>query len=440
MRITHIIDSINPSRGGPPAVAARLAAAQASLGHEVSLVSYGAPNQQSALSAFYENIPNCEKVNFRFLAPDWKRVSYLGPDSTISAAVSGTDFLHLHGVWEPLLVKAANYAHQTGIPYAVRPAGMLDPWSLRQKMFKKRLAMMIGCRRMLDNSAFVHALNRDEQSLMEPLSLKCPVHIIPNGVFLEEVTPLPAPGAFRARFPPLGDKPYILFLSRLHYKKGLDYLADAFAIVAKARSDVQLVIAGPDGGGLQPFKRQIAKMQLTDRVVIVGPQYGQDKIAAMVDSACFCLPSRQEGFSMAIIEALACGKPAVISDACHFPEVDEFNAGVVTPLQASSVASALLHVLSDREFAATIGRKGREMILSRYTWPKIAQRTLEVYAAEIARLGGARRDPAQPHRSHADQGVDRFSRGLQVAWNRLRHPLRPQPPGQRRTTKLSKIL
>ena len=385
MRITHVIDSIEPSRGGPPVVATRLASAQATLGHEVSILSYCAPDHREAITGFYQHIPGRSNVTLKFLEPDWNRFSYLVHDSTIADMLKGSDVLHLHGVWEPLLVEAANQARIMGIPYAVRPAGMLDPWSLKQKMLKKRLAMMLGVRRMLDRSAFVHALNRDERYLLEPLHLACPIHVIPNGVFPEEVSPLPERGLFRAKFPQVGNAPFILFLSRLHHKKGLDYLAEAFAIVARTRQNVRLVVAGPDGGALEPFKREIERLGLTDRVLIPGPLYGPDKIAAMVDANCFCLPSRQEGFSVAITEALACGTPVVISNACHFPEVDEFGAGIITPLQPFSIASALLRVLDDPNLAATFGSAGRNMVLSRYTWPKIAQLAVDIYTGAIVR-------------------------------------------------------
>ncbi len=232
---------------------------------------------------------------------------------------------------------------------------------------------------MLDHAAFLHVLNIDEGRLIEPLKLATPNAIIPNGIFSEEIATLPPKGNFYAKNPQLKERPFILFLSRLHYKKGLDYLADAFRIVASQCPDVQLVVAGPDGGEKEPFERCIAETGLKDRVHVVGPIYGPDKFAAFSDCACFCLPSRQEGFSMAIVEALACRVPVVITEPCHFPEVAAAGAGEVVPLVAQAIGQALVRVLSDGDLRERMGQAGRDLVWSRYTWLKIAEQSIDAY-------------------------------------------------------------
>jgi glycosyltransferase involved in cell wall biosynthesis len=259
---------------------------------------------------------------------------------------------------------------------------VLDPYSLSQKRMKKRLAMLLGCRAMLNQAAFLHTLNADEARLIEPLRLACPVKVIPNGVFPQAFDQLPSAGTFRAQHrDALGDHPFIVFLSRLHHKKGLDYLADAFAIVARQHADARLVVVGPDEGALEPFVAQLDRLGIRNRVLITGALYGQDKLAALVDAACFCLPSRQEGFSMAITEAMACGKAVVISGQCHFPEVAEHAAGEVLPLDAQRFGEALALLLGNPERARAMGQAGRALVMSRYTWPAVARQTIEHYAA-----------------------------------------------------------
>jgi glycosyltransferase involved in cell wall biosynthesis len=179
--------------------------------------------------------------------------------------------------------------------------------------------------------------------------------------------------------PALGGRPYFLFLSRLHYKKGLDYLADAFAIVAARNSDVQLVVAGPDDGARADFEGRIAAAKLSDRIHVPGPIYGTEKLSAIAGAACFVLPSRQEGFSMAILEALACGVPAVVSAECHFPEVAEVGAGEVVPLEAAALAAAIGRVLADPDRRRKMGQAGRELVAVRFTWPRIAETSIETY-------------------------------------------------------------
>jgi glycosyltransferase involved in cell wall biosynthesis len=203
--------------------------------------------------------------------------------------------------------------------------------------------------------------------------------VIPNGVNLEDFSQLP-PVIDRG----LTANLYVLFLSRLHYKKGLDVLAEAFRIVVEGGSEAHLVVAGPDDGAKADFERRIEAAGLTNRVHLPGPIYGPQKLATLAEAACFVLPSRQEGFSVAILEALACGTPAIISTECHFPEVAEVGAGDVVPLDASAIAAALGRVLGDEDLRKRMSKAGRELVAARFTWPRIAEQSIETYSRLIA--------------------------------------------------------
>lgn len=395
MRILHVITSLDPRDGGPPVVAERLAAAQAALGHRVGLLSYAdpAPEAVERVRKSTASVPGFDRVDQHGILPDagaFGAVRAPNLKAWLSVNLPEFDYIHMHGIWNPILPHVATAARKLGKPYALVPHGMLDPWCLTGQGFakatKKRLALALVYKKMIDGASFLHVLNADEGRLMQPLALKPPTVILPNGVFESEVSPLPPAGSFRAKRPELGNDPYILFLSRLHFKKGLDYLADAFAEVLRSHPTARLVVAGPDDGMVAPMTEQLQKLGAIGRTHFVGPLYGQDKLAAFVDCAVFTLPSRQEGFSMAITEALSCRRPVVISDQCHFPEVAENKAGYVVPVGASPTAAALREALSlSAAEAAAMGERGRELIMSRFTWPKIAERTLEAYAKHPAR-------------------------------------------------------
>ena len=399
MKIVHVITSMDPDKGGPQAVVMRLASAQASLGHAVYVVSQADSETLAHVARLGGAIPGFSRVVWQILPPPdlFETVLCLKARPFLSRILADAHYVHLHGVWEPILVCAASIAARRGIPYCVCPAGMLDTWSLAQKPWKKRLALALGCRRMLDRAAFIHALNRDEVTLMRPLGLKSPAEIIANGVFVDEFEHLPSPASFPALIGLPSERRFVLFLSRLHYKKGLDLLAGAFQRVARECPDVDLVVAGPDGGAEDDFRDLVRRFGLERRVFMVGPLYGETKLQAFVAAACFCLPSRQEGFSIAITEALACGTPVVITDACHFPEVATAGAGAVVSPDPMEIAAAMIGILSHPLAAAAMGHKGRSLVFENYTWPRIAQLTVGLYEAytpaafgfEPARNGGS---------------------------------------------------
>jgi glycosyltransferase involved in cell wall biosynthesis len=371
IRLLHVAHTLDPAAGGVAVVCTRLAAEQLRRGLDVRVLARHPP----------------ATVGGR-LPPDRVTLSSLG---RIRDAVGWAECVHLHGVWDWILFRTALAARQAGRPYLVAPHGMLDPWSLGQKRWKKRLALALGFRRLLNGAAALHALNEDEARLIGPLGLRCPVVIVPNGISLEEVDPLPPAAEFRRTAPGLGESPYVLFLGRLHPKKGLDYLADAFQTVARQRPEVHLVVAGPDDGAGADFVRRIDAAGLTARVHLAGPLFGRAKWAAFAGASCFCLPSRQEGLSVAILEALACRVPPVISDACHFPEVQQAGAGEVVPLDAAALARSLARVLGDPDARARMGAAGRDLVERHFTWDRVVDRLQDVYqSARAPRDGGSR--------------------------------------------------
>jgi glycosyltransferase involved in cell wall biosynthesis len=403
MHILHIIGSLDPASGGPAAAALRLAAAQAELGHEVGIVAPREPDAERRLEGAIARVPGRGRIR-RISPPGAERFFRLEPllrRSAWNAIAAEADILHLHGVWEPMLLAAAAAARRAGKPYVLEPHGMLDRWSLGEKASKKRIALALGFRRMIRRAAYIHALNDDEVRLMGVVgaSPSPPRLVIPNGVFMEEIEPLPSEGTFRRMHPALSGRRYVLFLSRLHSKKGLDHLLGAFRRIAPLHPEVDLVVAGPDGGEEERFRRDVATAGLVPRVHLVGALWGADKIAAFVDAACFCLPSRQEGFSMAITEALACGTPVVISRECRFPEVATEGAGEVLPLDPDAFADALDGLLSSPVRAARMGRAGRALVKAAYTWPVIARRTVAAYRMFVTdRTAGGRAEVVRLHR------------------------------------------
>lgn len=387
MNILHVIRSLDPSQGGPPVVAACLAAAQAGLGHRVCLayqLRAGEEDRAATLLSATQDANRVELLPLPVTGP--LPLALPGLRRALRQHTAGRDMLHLHGVWDPVLPLAALAAKRAGLPYVLTPHGMLDPWCLRQKRFKKLLALRLFYADMLRGARFVQALNAAEGAQVQCLGLARRLEILPNGLFSRELRAMgeasPGDGTLRR-----DGRPYVLFLGRLHFKKGLDMLAQAFHLTAEAVPDADLVVVGPDQGEQDRFARSIDRLGLSARVRLPGPIYGPDKYAALRGAACFCLPSRQEGFSMAVLEALGCGTPVVLSHACNFPEADAAGAGRCVDLRPEALAEALAGYLSDQALRRRAGLAGRELVAARYTWETIAADMCAAYQCVDA--GGA---------------------------------------------------
>ncbi len=374
-KIVHVIETLALASGGPAIGTASFAAAEALLGKNVFIVCYDGPEHTDAMRVF-QNFPGFDRVVVRAIPPGGRieAIAAIGAAKVFNEVLTTDSFVIIQGVWRPMLAKAISISRTRSIPYSIVAHGMLDTWSLKQKAWKKKIAWWLVWHSHCNNASLIRVLNADEERLMAPLRLKAPMEQSPNGVFPEEYADLPSPGEFRHKHPQLNNRRFVLFLSRLHYKKGLDYLIEAFAITANKIPDVDLVVAGPDGGAQAQLERDIERLNLKTRVHIVGALYGREKHEALVDAYCFCLPSRQEGFSIAITEALACGTPVVISENCNFPEVAEVKAGYVVKLGSAPIASALIDLLQSHSSRNAAGHAGRAMVLERFTWQAITEK------------------------------------------------------------------
>lgn len=386
MRILHVVLTLDRSHGGPTTVATRLSAAQAGLGHDVTLATYSSVGGHEWLEGDRDGLPHNDRVQYHLYPAPSLHEKVFARDARRRGRelMRGCDFVHIHTLWASISVATAIAARETDVPYAVIPHGHLFPWSLRKKRLKKKIAMRLGWDAMLRGAMFIHALNRDEKTAIDALNLPCPSVVIPNAIFTEEIEAVPHDGSFRARYPELGDGPYILYLGRLDPEKGLAPLVDSFTIVAEHHAAARLVFVGPDTGGLRDLNRHVERSGHADRVHVMGPIYGPGKIAALREAACLCLPSQHECFSVSTIEAMACGTPIVISDRCHFSELTEIGAGVIVPLEPSAIAEALLGIVRDPARGRTMGAKGKAFVFDQLNWPVAAARTIETYESCLA--------------------------------------------------------
>ena len=366
MRILHVIPTLDHASGGPSVALTGLATALRAAGADVT-VAVDAPRADDPVLR--------ERV-----AATGVEVLAGGLDgAALDRAVAACDVCHIHAVWEGVLHRTAVVARRHRKPHLFRPCGMLDPWCLAQGRLKKKIYIALRLRRDLDACSAIHFTTPIERDLVAPLGFRAPAIVEPNGVDLAEFDALPAPGTFRRAHPPVGDRRIVLFLSRVHPKKGLDVLIPAFA--AAADRDACLVIAGPDEAGYGATVRSMIESHgLVDRVVMTGLLPGAERLAAYVDAELFVLPSYQENFGVVVVEALAAGTPVIISDQVNLhPEITEASVGAVTTTTPASVTEALDRWLADDDARAAMAARCRPFVQERFDWNRIAARWLQRY-------------------------------------------------------------
>ncbi len=307
-------------------------------------------------------------------------IELVDTEADIEGAVRHADVLHLHGLWQGHTRRGAPAARRRGIPYLIAAHGMAEPWALRHKAIRKKVYTALVEGKNLRRAACLHALSRPEVGHLRALAPRAPIALVPNGVDLAPFDDLPPRAALELERPELRGKFVLLFFGRLHVKKGLDLLSRAFAAIARDWPELHLVLAGTDDGAWTPFHDSIAARGLTGRVSYLGHVAGEAARRVWGAADAFILPSYSEGFSMAILEALAARLPVIATTACHFPELASREAAIVVEPQAADVLAALraLHERSadDRRGMAL---RGRQLVEGHYSWQRQGSRLAEVY-------------------------------------------------------------
>ena len=239
------------------------------------------------------------------------------------------------------------------------PHGMLDPWNMSRGSLRKRLYLALRLRRVLQRASAIHAITSIERDFTTRLKLRPPIIVEPLGLDLVDWNDLPTPDVFRRQYQLSIDAPIIIFLGRIDHGKGWELLIPAFAMAApKIDPRTRLVIVGPDYFGCRAAAEALAtEHQISDRIIFTGQLLDREKQAALMAADLFCLPSSHENFGIAVIEALAAGCPAIVSDqvALH-PDITAAQVGGVVPTDVNAIARELERVDERRRASAECGR------------------------------------------------------------------------------------
>ncbi len=402
MRVLHVQETLSPRHGGSATVVPQLAQAQAQAGLEVVVATTNADDPSGIYhDAGWDTLANgAVRVFYASARLSPLRVSP-GLARYLRQAIPDFDIVHVHGLYRFPATIAAYLSRRYGVPYIIRPHGSLDPYlydkSTTGQLRLKRLYERWFDLPNLNAASAIHYTAEEERERASFLNLRSPSFIIPNGLNWESYETLPERGLLRARWG-VGDAPLVLFLGRLHSKKGLDLLVPAFDAIRQVKSNTKLVIAGPENDDYgQKVRGWISERGLDSAAHFVGPLHGTDVVQAYVDADVFALPSYTENFGMTVIEAMACALPVVISDQVNIhSEISGARAGLVTRCDVDEVASALLTVLcADADRRQAMGTAGRQLVKERYSWPAIVSALAKEYEALVENAPR----PAKPGRT-----------------------------------------
>ena len=388
MKTICIMDSVSRANGGIFEAERRLQQnLQAQTGIDVRVVGLRDAHTDSDRGAWYPLVP-------RTLPVRGPQAFGFAPGLTDALTETGADLGYVVGLWKFPSVAAQDWSSRTGKPLMVAPHGMLDPWALRNSGFKKKVAGWLFQNAQLHRAACLRALCPAEAGSIRAYGLKNPICVIPNGIDLPANFDGDAP---RHRlFPP--EKKVLLYLGRLHPKKGLAHLVEAWSKTHSIYKEWILVIAGWDQVGHEAeLKKQASALGVAwadethggsagASILFSGPQFGGDKEACYRSCDAFVLPSISEGLPMVVLEAWAYGKPVLMTAECNLPEGFSSRAALSIEPTAKSIEVRLRELLAmPPEDLRAMGGRGRVLAENRFAWPKLAVEMASVYEWMLGR-------------------------------------------------------
>jgi len=362
----HVIDSISDEASGPSYSVPRLCAALAAQGATVRLLTVG--DRHSSFCGFrHESYP----ADFSNL-PGLGRLRFSSALKSALACIAETaSIIHAHGLWRMANIYPASAALRARNHLVLSPRGMLGDAALEFSARKKQMFWTLAQAGAARAATCLHATSRQEYEEIRAFGLKAPIAIIPNGI---DVLPAAPKG------PPTERHRTLLYLGRLHPKKGLDRLLDAWELVKDLHPDWQLDIVGPIDGDYAQMLRSRIVADAASRVRLIGPLYGEDKLRAYRQAELFVLPTLNENFAMTVAEALAQGTPVISTKGAPWAELVSHGCGWWIDHGTESLAAAMDVAMSiNREQLASMGEAGRAWMCRDFDWNAVAASMRSVY-------------------------------------------------------------
>lgn len=380
MNILHVTANLRLELGGVSRAVLDLASGAAAAGHAVTVATWDNTDVPDTWGQ-----PGQPK-HAMIAAPKPRGGLTQAGASQLRAEISSADVVHLHTPWEPINRTVGSLCATLGTPYVLSVHGMLDDWSMAQRGLKKRLYLALAGRKLLERAAFVHCTAGAELDQSKVWYPRGTGRVVPLVFDIEPYRDRPGPELACKAFGIDADTPTVLFLSRIHVKKGVHVLVKAAAHLRNAGVECQTLIAGTGDETYEAaIRSQIDAMNLSDRVRLLGMVRGAEKVSLYEAADVFALPTSQENFGFVLPEALACGTPAVTTKGVDiWPELEGSGSTLIVDQTHEAFAEAIAGLLVDHDRRNDMGDKGRAWVLD-YLEPSAVQAGYDqLYADAIA--------------------------------------------------------
>jgi len=388
MNILQVTHSFHPcyQAGGVVKVAYEISRALVKRGHKVTVITTDGCKPRLVVKKnsdvdiegisvwYFQNISNYMRIKFKIATPYFLPVF-------LKKQIKNFDIIHIHEHRTLLAIVAHHYAKKYDIPYIIQAHGSVLPFFEYQNL-KKLYDFIWGDKILRDASKFIAVSKVERDQYVKMGMPEDKIEIIPNGIDISEYKTLPEQGKFRKKYGIRSDEKVILYLGRVHKRKGIDFLINGFSRVLNKYQDVRLVIAGPDGGFLDILTKQIETLKIKEKVIIAGPLSKEEKIEAYVDADVVVYPGIGEIFGLVPFEAIMCGTPVIVTDDCGCGEIiKEGQCGsIITYGDIAGLSTKITEIFTNPPDAEEKVKQGKQYIKEWLLWETNISKFEDLYA------------------------------------------------------------